>query len=71
MATVFLGDTFSLDDGQFLGRPIACRTLARAIFLSNRVERIIAVGNPAVFSELHLPEAVEQKLAMVESLEQL
>jgi glycosyltransferase involved in cell wall biosynthesis len=71
MAIVFLGDTFSLEDGQFLGRPIACRTLARAIFLSDGVERVIAVGNPAIFSELNLPQAVEQKLAMVESLGQL
>ena len=71
MATIFLGDTFSLDDEQFLGRPIASRTLVRAIFLCDRVTRILAVGNPAIYTELNLPQAVEKKLVMVQSLDQL
>ena len=55
MTTVFLGDTFSLGEPLYLGRPIANRTLVRSILLCNSVTQILAIGGPAQFRSLNLP----------------
>ena len=71
MTTVFLGDTFSLDDPVFLGRPIANCTLARSIFLCSKIDKVLAVGNPAMYERLELPEEISGKLILVTSIDEL
>ncbi|HED16098.1 MAG TPA: glycosyltransferase [Gammaproteobacteria bacterium] len=66
MTTVFLGDSFSLDETRLLGRPIANRALVRAILLCDQIERVVAVGDPAVYQSLG--DLVTRKLQIANSL---
>jgi glycosyltransferase involved in cell wall biosynthesis len=71
MISVFLGDTFSLDDAQFLGRPIANRALVRAVFTCDYIDKIITVGDPQLYQTLGMHEVVARKLVMINSVSQL
>ena len=71
MTNIFLGDYFSLDDSGYLGRSIANRTLLKAIFACRSFDKVFAVGNPAVFERLNMPEVVRRKLATVGSVTEL
>jgi glycosyltransferase involved in cell wall biosynthesis len=67
MTSIFLGDTFSLDDPQHLGRPIANNSLARALFLCERIDKVLVVGDPAMYLSLGLPDELAHKLVLVPS----
>lgn len=71
MSTVFLGDTFSLDEPQYLGRSIANRSLVRALFMCDQVEKVVTIGNPATWERLGLPDTLARKLVILASVDAL
>ncbi|HHH43512.1 MAG TPA: hypothetical protein ENK49_05180, partial [Gammaproteobacteria bacterium] len=71
MCTIFLGDTFSLDAPEHLGRPIANRSLVRALFMCDQVKKVVTIGSPDIWAPPGLPGTVISKLVTVASVEEL
>ena len=69
--TVLLGDTFSLEEEGYFGRAIANRSLLKALFLCDRVERILSTGPENLFRKLEVQSEVNEKLIVLGSLNEL
>lgn len=71
MPAVFLGDAFSTNSPAFLGKPVASKTLVKAIFQCDEIDTIITVGDPRLYLSLGLGDVVQRKLVVVNSITQL
>ncbi|MBC8400302.1 MAG: hypothetical protein H8E14_02320 [Candidatus Marinimicrobia bacterium] len=69
--TVLLGDTFSLEEEGYFGRAIAKHSLLKALFLCERVERILSTGPEYFFRKLGVQSEVNDKLTVLGSFSEL
>ncbi len=69
--TVLLGDNFSLDEEGYFGRAIANRSLLKALFHCEQIERILTTTPENFFRCLDLPVSIKNKLYVLNSLPDL